>query len=91
MPEFVIEREIHGAGRMSKEQIHASSLKALEALRQLGPDIRWIRSFVTDDKIFCIYYAPDEAMIREHGRVAGIPVDRVHAVRRMLDPAEFEQ
>jgi hypothetical protein len=90
MPEFVIEREIPGAGKMSDEQVHAASLAALEALRQLGPDIRWIRSFVTDDKIFCIYYAPDEAMIREHGRLSGIPVDRVTAVRRILDPAAFE-
>jgi cell division inhibitor SulA len=86
----VIEREIPGASKMSEEQIRAASLKSLEVLRQLGPEIRWLRSFVTDDKIFCIYFAPDEAMIREHGRLAGIPVDRVTAVRRMLDPAAFQ-
>jgi hypothetical protein len=90
MPQFVIERAVPGAARMSEAEIRAASLASLEALRQLGPEIRWIRSFVTDDKIFCIYYAPDERMIREHGRLAGIPVDRVTAVRRILEPAEFE-
>jgi cell division inhibitor SulA len=90
MPKFVIEREIPGASKMSEEQIRAASLKSLEVLRQLGPEIRWLRSFVTDDKIFCIYFAPDEAMIREHGRLAGIPVDRVAAVRRILDPNAFQ-
>jgi hypothetical protein len=90
MPEFVIEREIPGASKMSEEQIRAASLKSLEALRQLGPEIRWLRSFVTDDKIFCIYFAVDEAMIREHGRLAGMPVDRVAAVRRILDPDAFQ-
>jgi cell division inhibitor SulA len=89
MPEFVIEREVPGASRMSEEEVRAASLKSLEALRQLGPDIRWLRSFVTDDKIFCIYYAPDEALIREHGKLAGIPVDRVMAVRRILEPEMF--
>lgn len=90
MPEFVVEREIPGASKMTEEQIRAASLKSLEVLRQLGPEIRWLRSFVTDDKIFCIYFAPDEAMIREHGRLAGIPVDRVAAVRRILDPNAFQ-
>jgi hypothetical protein len=90
MPEFVIERDIPGASQMSEEQIRAASLKSLEALQQLGPEIRWIRSFVTDDKIFCIYFAPNESMIREHGRLAGIPVDRVTAVRRILDPEAFQ-
>jgi hypothetical protein len=91
MPEFVIERDVPGASRMSEEQIRAASLKSLEALRQLGPEIRWLRSFVTDDKIFCIYFASDEAMIREHGRLAGMPVDRVSAVRRILDPNAFSE
>ena len=89
MPEFVIEREVPGASQMTEGQIRESSLRALDALRQLGPEIRWLRSYVTDDKIFCIYYAPDEALIREHGRLAGIPVDRVAAVRLMLGPDTF--
>lgn len=90
MPEFVIEREVPGASKMSEEQIRAASLAALEALRQLGNEIRWLRSFVTDDKIFCIYFAPDETLIREHGRLAGMPVDRVSAVRRILEPSMFD-
>ena len=90
MPEFVIEREIPGASTMSEEQVHAASLASLETLRKLGSDIRWIRSFVTDDKIYCIYFSPDEKLIREHGRLTGLPVDRVSAVRRMIDPASFE-
>jgi Protein of unknown function (DUF4242) len=89
MPQFVIEREVPGASRMSDEQIRAASLASLEALRQLGPEIQWIRSFVTDDKIYCIYFAPDERLIREHGRLANVPVDRVAAVRRILDPVNF--
>ena len=90
MPQFLIEREIPGASRMTEDEVRAASLASLEVLRQLGPEIRWIRSFVTDDKIFCIYYAPDETLIREHGRLTGIPVDRVAAVRRILDPVNFE-
>jgi hypothetical protein len=90
MPEFVIEREIPGASKMSEEQIREASLKSLEVLRQLGPEIRWLHSFVTDDKIFCIYYASDETLIREHGRLAGMPVDRVTAVRRILGPDTFD-
>jgi Protein of unknown function (DUF4242) len=90
MPQFVIERHVPGASRMSEDEIRAASLASLEALRQLGPEIRWMRSFVTDDKIYCIYWAPDEEMIREHGRLAGIPVDRVTAVRRILDPVNYQ-
>jgi hypothetical protein len=90
MPQFVIERHVPGASRMSDEELRTASLASLEALRRLGPEIRWIRSFVTDDKIYCIYYAPDETLIREHGALAGIPVDRVAAVRRILDPVNYE-
>lgn len=90
MPQFVIEREISGASRMTDDELRDASLASLEVLRQLGPEIRWIRSFVTDDKIYCIYYSPDETLIREHGRLAGVPVDRVAAVRRILDPVNFE-
>lgn len=90
MPKFVIEREIPGASRMSDAEIREASLKALEVLKQLGPEIRWIHSYVTDDKIYCIYFSADETLIREHARIAGIPVDRVAAVRRLIDPANFE-
>ena len=90
MPQFVIERDIPGASRMSEEEIRAASLASLAALQKLGPSIRWVRSFVTDDKIYCIYFAPDEATIRRHGELSGTPVDRVAAVRRILDPVNFE-
>lgn len=90
MPQYVIEREVLGASKMSDEDIRNASLASLEALRQLGPEIRWLHSFVCDDKIYCIYYSPDETLIREHGKMAGIPVDRVSAVRRILEPVNFE-
>jgi hypothetical protein len=90
MPQFVIEREIPGASKMSEDQIRKASLASLQVLKELGPEIRWIHSFVTDDKIYCIYYAPDETLIREHGRRVGIPVDRIAAVRRILEPVNFQ-
>lgn len=90
MPRFVIEREVPGASRMSDAEVRDASLKSLEVLCRLGPEIQWIHSYITDDKIYCIYYAPDDVLIREHGRLVGLPVDRVSAVRRLLDPTSFE-
>ena len=90
MPKFIIEREAPGASNMSEAEVREASLKSLEVLRELGPEIRWLHSFVTDDKIYCIYYAPDESLIREHARLAGLPVDRVAAVRRLVDSANYE-
>jgi hypothetical protein len=90
MPKFVIEREWPGASKMSEAELRESSLKSLEVMRELGPEIQWVHSFVTDDKIYCIYWAPDERLIREHARIAGFPVDRVAAVRRLVDPANLE-
>lgn len=84
MPQFVIERDIPGAGRLSREELEAAARKSLEVLKELGPEIQWIHSFVTDDKIYCIYFSPDETLIREHARHVGIPVDRVSAVRSLL-------
>lgn len=90
MPKFVIEREIPGASQMSDAELREASLKSLEVLRQLGREIQWIHSYVTDDKIYCIYYAPDEALIHGHGKLLGVPVSRVAAVRRLLDPTNAE-
>ena len=90
MPKYVIEREMPGASKLSDAELREASLRSLEALGKLGPEIQWIQSWVTDDKIYCIYYAPDETVIREHGRIGGFPVNRVAAVRRLLDPANFE-
>jgi len=86
MPQFVIEREIPGAGSLTEEQIREVSLRSLETLNEMGPQIQWLHSYVTEDKVYCVYIAPDENSIREHARRAGIPADRVSAVRRLLDP-----
>ncbi len=90
MPKFVIEREWPGASKMTDAELRASVLQSFEVLKQLGPGIRWIHSYVTDDKIYCIYFSPDEATIQEHGRQLGVPVSRVAAVRRLIDPSGFE-
>jgi hypothetical protein len=90
MPQFVIEREVPGAGALSEAQIRAISLRSLKALKDIGPQIQWLHSYVTEDKVYCVYLAPDEDTIREHGRRAGIPVDRIAAVRRLIDPAKLE-
>jgi len=86
MPQYVIEREIPGAGQLTDEQLREVSLKSLESLGQLGPQIQWLHSYVTEDKVYCVYLAPDEATVREHARLTGIPANRVSAVRRLLDP-----
>lgn len=90
MPQFVIEREVPGAGALSEAQIREMSLRSLQALKDIGPQIQWLHSYVTEDKVYCVYLAPDEDTIRDHGRRAGIPVDRVAAVRRLIDPAKLE-
>jgi hypothetical protein len=90
MPRFVIERAIPGAGSMSDEELREVSLRSLEALRELGPSIQWIHSFVTDDKVYCVYVAPDEETVRRHAALTDLPADRISAVRRLLDPTNFE-
>ena len=89
MPEFVIERELPGAGQMSEDQVREVSLRSLEVLKSLGSQIQWLHSYVTDDRIYCVYLAPDEAAIREHARQTGIPANRVSAVRRLIDPKRY--
>ena len=90
MPKFVIERLIPGIADWSEAQVRDASLKSLDALADLGSEIQWIHSFVTDDKMYCVYYAPDESLITAHARLTGLPVDRIAAVRRLLDPANFQ-
>lgn len=89
MPQFVIEREIKGAGSLSEAQLREVSLRSLEALDGMGPQIQWLHSYVTEDKVYCVYLAPDEGSIREHARRVGIPADRVSAVRRLIDPVNL--
>jgi hypothetical protein len=89
MPEFVIEREIPGAGQMTEEQVRDISVRSLEALKDIGPQIQWLHSYVTDDRLYCVYLAPDEAVIREHARKLGVPANRISAVRRLIDPRRY--
>ena len=90
MQQFVIEREIPGAGRLSDVEIREVSLRSLQTLKEMGPQIQWLHSYVTEDKVYCVYLAPDEDTIREHARRTGIPADRVSAVRRLIDPANVK-
>jgi hypothetical protein len=87
VPQFVIEREIPGAGSLSETQIRDMALRSMQTLKEMGPQIQWLHSYVTEDKVYCVYLAPDEDSIREHARRTGIPADRVSAVRRLIDPA----
>ncbi len=86
MPQFVIEREIPNAGQLTDGELREVSIKSLESLSQLGPQIQWLHSYVTENKVYCVYLAPDEATIQEHARLTGIPANRISAVRRLLDP-----
>lgn len=90
MPQFVIEREVPGAGTLSEAEIRELSLRSLSVLKEMGPQIQWLHSYVTEDKVYCVYLAPDENAIREHARQVGIPADRVSAVRRLIDPKKLD-
>jgi hypothetical protein len=91
MPKFVIEREIAGAGKLTPEQLQGISQKSCGVLKNLGPQIQWLESYVTDDKIYCVYIAPDEATVREHAKQGGFPANRVSQIRRMIDPTTAEK
>ena len=90
MPKYVIEREIPGAGKLTPEQLHGVAVKSCSVLQKLGPQIQWVQSYVTDDKIYCVYIAPNEAMVREHAKQGGFPANRVSAVRSVIDPTTSE-
>jgi hypothetical protein len=90
MPKFVIEREIPGAGSLTDAEIQEITRKSLAVIKGMGTEIQWLQSFVTGDKVYCIYLAPDEATIREHARRGGFPANRISAVRRMMDPTSAE-
>lgn len=90
MPKFVIEREIPGAGNLTDAQIHEAAQKSADVLKAMGTEIQWLHSYVTGDKIYCVYVAPDEATIHEHAKRAGLPANRVSAVRRLIDPTTAE-
>ncbi|NEX64780.1 DUF4242 domain-containing protein [Noviherbaspirillum galbum] len=90
MPKFVIERELPGAGKLSDAELQQISAKSCDVLRKLGPEIQWHESYVTDDKIYCVYQAPNEAVIREHAAQGGFPANSINAVRRVIDPSTAE-
>jgi hypothetical protein len=90
LPKFVIEREIPGAGKLSPETLKAISQKSCGVLRQLGPEIQWLESYVTDDKLYCVYIAADEATVRKHAEMGEFPANRVSQVRSVIDPTTSE-
>ena len=90
MPKFVIERELAGAGRLPKEELQAISQKSCSVLQGMGPQIQWVQSFVTDDKIYCVYVAPDETSVRTHAQKGGFPANTIARVRSMIDPTTAE-
>lgn len=86
MPKFVIERDLPGAGKLSAGELKGISQKSCGVLQKMGPSIQWVESYVTDDKIYCVYIAPDDASIREHAKQGGFPANRVSQVRAVIDP-----
>ena len=90
MPQFVIEREMPGVGLLGPNDLKGASQTSCSVLRDLGPDIQWVHSYVTDDKVYCIYRAPDEQIIREHAKRGGIPANCISRVRSVIDPTTAE-
>jgi len=90
MPKYVIEREVPGAGKLSPQEVQAISQKSCSVLSKLGPQIQWVQSYVTTDKVYCVYIAPNEELIREHARQGGFPANRISEVKEVIDPTTAE-
>ena len=90
MPKFVIERDIPGVGKLSLQELKGISQKSCDVLRQMGPQIQWVQSYVTNDKIYCVYVAPDEDTVRKHAQQGGFPADRISRVHSVIDPTTAE-
>jgi len=90
MPRYVIERDIPNVGKLSREALHGVAQKSCSVLRDLGPQIQWVQSFVTDDKVYCVYIAPNEQMVRDHATRGGFPANRISEVRAVIDPTTAE-
>ena len=90
MPKFVIEREIPSAGKLSTQELQGVSQTSCGVLRNLGPQIQWVQSYVTDNKIYCVYIAPDEQLIRKHAEMGGFPANRISQIRAIIDPTTAE-
>ena len=89
MPEYVIERDIPNVGGLSEDEIRDVSIRSLDVLKSIGSQIQWLHSYVTDDRLYCVYLAPDEDVIRDHARKLGVPANRISAVRRLIDPKRY--
>lgn len=90
MPKYLIRREIPGAGQLTSEQLRGISQKSCSVLNNLGPQIQWLQSYVTDDRIYCVYIAPNEEMVREHARQGGFPADSIDEIKTIIDPTTAE-
>jgi hypothetical protein len=90
MPKYIIEREMPGVGQAPKEEHREGGQKSMTVLKELGPEIQWVESFVTEDKIYCVYIAPNEEMIKKHAEKAGIPANKISQVKMVLDPTAAE-
>ena len=90
MPKYIIEREIPGAGKLTAAELQGISQKSCSVLSKLGPQIQWVESYVTDDKVYCVYIAPNEELVREHAKQGGFPANRVSVVKTIIDPTTSE-
>jgi hypothetical protein len=90
MPKYVIEREIPEAGKLSSQQLQAIAQKSCNVLRELGPEVQWLESYITDEKIYCVYIAPNKAAVREHAQRGGFPANRISEIRKVIDPTTAE-
>ena len=91
MPKYIIEREIPNAGKLSADELQGVAQKSCSVLRNLGPQIQWVESFVTDNKVYCVYISPNEEMIRKHAQEGGFPANKISEIRRMIDPTTSEK
>lgn len=90
MPKYVIEREIEGAGKLSADDLKGISQKSCSVLQELGPKVQWVHSYVTDDKVYCVYIAPDAASVKKHADMGGFPANAISEVRNIIDPTTSE-
>jgi hypothetical protein len=90
MPRYVIEREIPGAGKLTKDELHGISQKSCSVIKELGPSIQWVESFVTEDKIYCVYNAPNKEMLKQHAEKGGFPANRIEEIKNMISPVTAE-
>ncbi len=90
MPKYIIEHDIPGAGKLTASDLQAISQKSCSVLRNLGPEVQWVESYVTDDKVYCVYIAPNEALIRQHAEQGGFPANKISEIKRKIDPTTAE-